>query len=375
MDVDAFSQELQALGVELRRQSPEADVAHLRKVAFVGRLCSVLGWATAWIAPNPVSAALLSTGRFARWSMIAHHVAHRGYDRVGGPQGKPFAEGWRRLIDWFDWIDPAAWKHEHNTLHHYRLNEDRDPDLVEANLEWMRTSGWPLWLKYIVVGLGAISWKFSYYAPNTLAELHRSGDKNDPVDRNARSWNPLTPVGRDLYLKSLLPYIALTFVLPAVLGWLISPWVGMSLLLNSLLGEILTNIHTYLVIVPNHAGGDLYRFKDPPQGKADFFLRQILGSANFRTGGQVNDFLHGYLNYQIEHHLWPDLPMMAYARAQPRVKELCARYGVPYVQESVFERARKTVRIYTGQDTMKQADSGLTWASEATPAMPAAQTA
>jgi hypothetical protein len=130
-----------------RRQSPEADVAHLRKVAFFGRLCSVLGWATAWIAPNPVSAALLSTGRFSRWSMIAHHVAHRGYDRVGGPQGKPFAEGWRRLIDWFDWIDPAAWKHEHNTLHHYRLNEDRDPDLVEANLDWMRTSGWPMWVR------------------------------------------------------------------------------------------------------------------------------------------------------------------------------------------------------------------------------------
>ena len=32
----------------------------------------------------------------------------------------------------------------------------------------------------------------------------------------------------------------------------------------------------------------------------DFYLRAVIGSANFRTGGNVNDFLHGWLNYQIE---------------------------------------------------------------------------
>lgn len=372
MDVDAFSNELQALGAQLRKDCPDYDLSYLRRVSLVGRLFSLVGWATAWIAPNPISALCLSTGRFARWSMIAHHVAHRGYDKVGGPTGKAFGEGWRRAIDWFDWIDPAAWKHEHNNLHHYRLNELKDPDLVEENTEWLRESRWPLLAKWGMVLLGGLTWKWAYYAPNTLAELHRVQDKLGDEPRNLRTWNPLDPIGRDTWLKSILPYGLVTFVIPAVVGWMISPWVGMSLLVNSILGELLTSLHTYLVIVTNHAGGDLYRFTDPPQGKADFYLRQILGSTNFRTGGHVNDFLHGYLNYQIEHHLWPDLPMSAYARAQPKVKEICARYGVPYVQESVFERARKTVRIYTGQDSMKVAASGLSWAAEASPA---AQTA
>lgn len=362
MDVDAFSNELQALGAALRKQSPERDVAHLRRVSAVGRLFTLIGWATAWIAPNPVSMLGLSLGRFARWVMIAHHVAHRGYDRVGGPLGKPFGEGWRRYIDWFDWIYPAAWKHEHNTLHHYRLNEARDPDLVEENLQWLRDSSAPRFVKYIVTVVAALTWKWVYYAPNTLGELHRIDDNREGLDRNVRTWNPLKPAGRDLYLKSLFPYLLLNFVVPTALGYLISPWAALSVLINSVVGELLTSVHTFAVIVPNHAGRDLYRFTDPPQGKADFFLRQVLGSVNFRTGGQVNDFLHGYLNYQIEHHLWPDMPMMAYARAAPQVKALCQRYGVPYVQESVFARIWKTVRIYSGEDSMKVASSGLSWA-------------
>jgi len=123
----------------------------------------------------------------------------------------------------------------------------------------------------------------------------------------------------------------------------------------SALAELLTNLHTFLVIVPNHVGRDLWRFDAPARGKRDFLIRQVLGSANYRTGGAVNDFLHGFLNYQIEHHLWPDLPMRAYARAQPEVAALCAQHGVPYVQESVWRRLDKTVRVMVGVDAMLRA--------------------
>ena len=33
---------------------------------------------------------------------------------------------------------PEAWNIEHNNLHHYRLGEDDDPDLVERNLQFVR---------------------------------------------------------------------------------------------------------------------------------------------------------------------------------------------------------------------------------------------
>ncbi len=349
---EAFAADIRALGDELRAECGPADIAHLRKIERWGLLASVVGLATAWIAPNPLSIFALSTGRFARWTMVAHHVGHRGYDRVGGPKGKPFAEGWRRW-EWLDWILPAAWKHEHNLLHHYRLNELRDPDLVEANLEWLRQSRLPMALRYLVVGFFALTWKWSYYAPNTLTELHRK-DAGDDVERSAYSLSPLTPLGRKLWLRSLLPVAALRFGLLPVLFLPISGWAALSVLINSLLAEALTNLHGFVTVVPNHAGDDLYRFDQPGTGRPDFYLRQVLGSANFRTGGDLNDFMHGFLNYQVEHHLWPDLPMAAYQRAQPRVKAICARHGVPYVQESVWRRTAKTVRVMVGQASMRR---------------------
>ena len=362
-DPDAFYAALQQIGEEARRSSGPGDLAHLRKVSLVAHLCSLVGWLTAWIAPNPLSVLALSTGLFARWTMIGHHVSHRGYDRLSGGDpgllGRSFAEGWRRY-QWPDWLVPAAWKHEHNQLHHYRLNEARDPDLVEENLRWLRESGWPMPLRWLVVLFAAMTWKWSYYAPNTLAELHRADDPDmappGAAPRHLRTWSPLAPAGRALWLQSLLPVLLLHFALPAAICHLLAPWLGpqavMAALINRGLAEILTNLHSFLVIVPNHAGDDIYRFDRPTSSKPEFLLRQILGSANFHTGGPLNDFLHGYLNYQIEHHLWPDLPMAAIARAQPRVRDLCAQHGVPYVQHSVWHRLRKTIRVMVGAESM-----------------------
>eukprot|EP00619_Florenciella_sp_RCC1007_P005027 CAMPEP_0205924478 /NCGR_PEP_ID=MMETSP1325-20131115/16999_1 /ASSEMBLY_ACC=CAM_ASM_000708 /TAXON_ID=236786 /ORGANISM="Florenciella sp., Strain RCC1007" /LENGTH=59 /DNA_ID=CAMNT_0053292841 /DNA_START=21 /DNA_END=197 /DNA_ORIENTATION=- len=58
-------------------------------------------------------------------------------------------------------------------------------------------------------------------------------------------------------------------------------------------------------------------------------------------GTDVVDFIHGWLNYQIEHHLWPDLSMLSYQKAAPLVKDICKRHGVPYVQHNVFWRLKK----------------------------------
>jgi fatty acid desaturase len=123
---------------------------------------------------------------------------------------------------------------------------------------------------------------------------------------------------------------------------------------NLFLAELLTNFHGFLAIVTNHAGNDMYRFRDscrPYSGS--FYLRQVLASVDFWTGSDINDFLHGYLNYQIEHHLWPSLSMLSYKRSQPLVKALCKKHGVPYVQENVFLRLKKTIDIMTGASSMR----------------------
>ena len=59
-----------------------------------------------------------------------------------------------------------------------------------------------------------------------------------------------------------------------------------------------------------------------------------------------------YLNYQIEHHLFPNLPMRQYRRIQPQVKALCAEFGLPYLQQSVWQRLVKMIQIAVGSKRM-----------------------
>jgi hypothetical protein len=79
----------------------------------------------------------------------------------------------------------------------------------------------------------------------------------------------------------------------------------------------------------------------------------VASSANFRTGGDLNDFLHGWLNYGAEHHLFPNLSALSYRQAQPLVQALCAKHGVPYTQEPVWARLKKTVDVMCGDASMR----------------------
>lgn len=362
IDLDALEADLNALRDELREGVSEEDLAHLKKIVGWGRACTALGYGTAWIAPNPISAALIGLGISSRWMMVAHHVLHRGYDKVPGVpdkyRSKTFARGWRRYIDWMEWITPEAWQHEHNTLHHYKLGEIHDPDQPEENLQFI--SSLPRPLQYLTLAVGIATWRATYYPPNALRMLHvaqqRRAKVEDPEERSIwdwRVWVPWAEPGKQLWKNSWVPYVAFHFGAVPLPFLIIGPWAYASVLINRLLAEIIANVHTFIVIVPNHAGEDLYRFDDPIEGRGDFYLRQIIGSGNYRTGGDLNDFLHGWLNYQIEHHLWPDMTMLQYSKAQPRVEEICEKHGVPYVQESIFKRFRKLIRIATGKDKMK----------------------
>jgi linoleoyl-CoA desaturase len=40
--------------------------------------------------------------------------------------------------------------------------------------------------------------------------------------------------------------------------------------------------------------------------------------------------LSGNLGYQVEHHLYPDMPSTRYGEIAPKVREICVRYGLPY---------------------------------------------
>ena len=46
--------------------------------------------------------------------------------------------------------------------------------------------------------------------------------------------------------------------------------------------------------------------------------------------------------------------MLSYQKSAPMVREICARYGVPYIKENVFIRVKKTVDIMTGDANMRR---------------------
>jgi hypothetical protein len=377
LDYDAFGKDVAALGKELLSETGAEDVEHLNKIVRWRNLAAVVGLATVWTTPNPLTIAALSAWTYASWTMVAHHTCHGGYNRVeaGRFNSRNFAIGLaNRCIDWLDWMQPEAWNIEHNRLHHYRLNESHDPDLVQENLSFLRDAKIPLAVKYATVATLLPVWKWLYYAPNTYKELKtnewiKSGRELpkdfdpkqavtvmsmlDPSRKGAREVvKPL-----DLFFNVMGPMLFGRFVLvPSLLA--LVPGVGPSLaahaLANLLLAELLTNIHAFITIVTNHAGEDMYTFDDAVKPKTgSFYVRQVVGSANYPAGSDPIDFSHGFLNYQIEHHVWPDLSMLRYQRGAPRLKAICEKHGVPYVQENVFERLRKTADVMVGQRSMR----------------------
>lgn len=356
VDFAAFLADVQALRRELDAALDAEDFAHLRKMERWGQAATAVGLLTCWIGPNPLSAAALSLGRSTRW-MLMHHVGHRGYDKVPGVPArytsKAFARGRRRYLDWLDWMVPEAWIYEHNVLHHAHTGEDGDPDLVERNTEALRAK-WPRKAaRYAIVAGLAATWRATYYAPETMRRwlTRRGGAVDGAVDDAARE----AEIRRRLITDGYLPYALGQFVLLPAAFLPLGPWAATSALLNSLFADVLTNLHTFLVVGPNHTGDDLYRFTTRPASRGEYYARQVIGSTNYACGGDLVDFAHLWLNYQIEHHLFPDMPMRKYRQMQPRVKALCAKHGIPYTQEGVLRRFRKLVDVIVGDAQMPRA--------------------
>jgi fatty acid desaturase len=83
---------------------------------------------------------------------------------------------------------------------------------------------------------------------------------------------------------------------------------------------------------PSHKGMPIV----PPDAKIDFFRRQVLMSRNVR-GGLLLEFAMGGLNYQIEHHLFPNMARPNLKHLRAIVRDYCALQGVPYTEVGLLE--------------------------------------
>jgi len=308
-----------------------------------------------------VAAVLIGVGNVSRWANTSHPILHGAYDKVPNIPSKytkaGYSRGINRYFHWLDWIKPEAWEYEHNIMHHYHLGEADDPDNVERNLQWLIQSSTPMWLRYLFVYTFAGTWKYTYYAPNTLRILeNKERRKRKEAEISNYEFSPFSKNGLELWKSYYMPYTLVKFV---IIPFMFLP-LGMQAVLNAfiviVMAEFIANLHSFLVIVPNHSAEDIYMFSEPHKSQGEFYLRQIMGSVNYNTGSDLIDFAHGWLNYQVEHHLFPNLPLSQYQKMQPIVKEVCKKHNLEYRQESVFKRAYMTVELMVGNAKLLRVD-------------------
>ncbi len=355
----------------------EEDFQHLLKLERWGRASTLSGFFLIYVASAlelsiglgsfafwvlaVIAAVLIGVGNVSRWANVTHPILHGAYDKVPNIPYQytkaGYARGKNRYIHWLDWIKPEAWEYEHNIMHHYHLGEDDDPDNVERNLQWLIQSKVPMWLRRVMMYIFAAMWKPVYYAPNTLRILENKERRKKRLPEIKKYHiSPFTKNGLELWKNFYLPYALVRFVL---LPLLFLP-LGMEAVFNAfiilLMAEAYANLHSFLVIVPNHSAGDIYQFSEPHKSQGEFYLRQIMGSVNYNTGTDLIDFSQGFLNYQIEHHLFPNIPLSQYQKMQPIVKEVCKKHNLEYRQESVFKRIGMTIDLMVGKTKLLRVD-------------------
>ncbi len=313
------------------------------------------GFSGIWFWVLSVLAAVsIGIGNTVRWSCVTHPILHGAYDKVPNiPHRytkKGFASGLRRYIDWLDWIKPDAWAFEHNIMHHYHLGEPDDPDNIEKNMVWLHEAKMPMFFKYTFVYIFAAVWKLAYYAPNTLRILgNKEKRKKKEPETMDYEISPFKKNGLLLWKDYVLPYGIINFI---VLPFLFYP-LGMEAVTTAftiiVMAELYANFHSFVVITPNHSAEDIYQFSTPHKNQGEYYLRQIMGSVNYNTGSDLIDMLHGFLNYQVEHHIFPEGTNMFYQKSQPIIKEICKKHNLEYRQENVFKRFLMTVELMVGK--------------------------
>lgn len=107
---------------------------------------------------------------------------------------------------------------------------------------------------------------------------------------------------------------------------------------------------SHMVTAPLHVQLTLSHFA---MSSADVGVHESFAQKMVRTTMDVDcpswlDFIHGGLNFQVVHHLFPRLPRHNLRRAQPYVKEFCQDVGMPYVIFG-FTRGNKEVISRLGE--------------------------
>jgi NADPH-dependent stearoyl-CoA 9-desaturase len=272
----------------------------------------------------------LSLAKILENMEIGHNVMHGQWDWMNDPDIN--SQNW----DW-DTASPAdAWRHSHNYEHHTFTNiRGKDRDLgyeimrIDPHQKWH-----PVYLLqplYNLILMGFFEWGVAVHDLNRAAI--NSGEKSK--DQVIQELKAIGAKARAQIVKDYIAFPALAAFAAFVAGRgsLQSGRRSFkSTLAANFTANIVRNVWSYSIIFCGHFPDQTYTFSQAEvaeETRGGFYVRQLLGAANI-DGGPLFHLLAGNLSFQVEHHLYPDMPSSRYAEIAPRVRDICRRYGLPY---------------------------------------------
>jgi NADPH-dependent stearoyl-CoA 9-desaturase len=297
---------------------------------------------------------------------IGHNVMHGQWDWMNDPQ--IHSSTW----DWDTASTAEAWKHSHNYIHHTYTNiRGKDKDLgyeimrVDPHQKWH-----PVYLLqpiYNVLLMAFFEWGVAVHDLDLEAlrageKSHKqvrqelvgiSGKARDQVVKDYIAWPLISALaagavtaageavrqrrsaGRGKALARLgrrRPSVAQRAGEVAKVALKRGGETYKATAKANFMSNIVRNFWSNAIIFCGHFPDQTYSFSQEEtedESRGGWYVRQLCGAANIE-GSPLFHVISGNLGYQVEHHLYPDMPSTRYAEIAPRVKEICERYGLPY---------------------------------------------
>ncbi|HSV38534.1 MAG TPA: acyl-CoA desaturase [Nocardioidaceae bacterium] len=325
-DIENLGKELDAIREQVINSRGERDAAYIRKVIANQRKLEMGSRAVLLVSLFPpawvVGTAGLAVAKILENMEIGHNIMHGQWDWMRDE--KIHSTTW----EWDNVSPSEQWKHSHNELHHTYTNViGKDNDLgygimrVDEDQRWSPFHlGQPLWN---FINACFFEYGIAAYDLELGKNLKNEKRRSDPAfrARAAAVGNKIkAQVKKDYLLHPLFsgPSAPTTFA-------------------ANFTANLIRNWWTHSVIMCGHFPEGVETFERRSivgETRGDWYVRQMLGSANV-SGSKAMHLMTGNLSFQIEHHLYPDLPSNRYQEIAPKVQDVFERYGLNYVTGSL----------------------------------------
>jgi len=317
--IESFGAELEAIRDKHMADLGERDARYIRSIIKAQRGLEVAGRGLLFFGFLPPAwlggTAALAVSKILDNMEIGHNVMHGQYDwmRDPGLSSKGF--------EWDTACPGDQWRHSHNYMHHTHTNiHGKDRDIGYGILRMSEEQEWrPYYLgNPLYATLLATFFQYGVAFHDLETERIAAGET---------TWAEKKPI-LDGIIKKMRRQLAKDYVFFPLLAGPGAPFV----LAGNATANLSRNLWSFMIIFCGHFPDGVEEFTEEEcenETRGQWYYRQLLGSANL-TGGKLFHIMSGNLSFQVEHHLFPDIPAHRYAEISVEVSEICARYGIPY---------------------------------------------